>query len=82
MIFLQKNTTNKVVLTLTENSRLSNPFYLFEFTNEFQNYPLDNPPIYFTTPDLSNATIRFNLFDIELEFNWYNKWWYISCNES
>lgn len=66
MIFLQKNTTNKVVLTLTENSRLSNPFYLFEFTNEFQNYPLDNPPIYFTTPDLSNATIRFNLFDIEL----------------
>lgn len=65
MIFLQKNTVNKVVLTLSENSRLASPFYLFELTNEFQTYPYATP-IYYTTPDTSSATIRFNLFDFEL----------------
>lgn len=65
MIFLQKDTVNKVVLTLSESSRLSSANYLFEFISDFQLYPY-NTPIYYTTPDTSNATLRFNLFEIEL----------------
>ena len=35
MIVLQKATTNEdIVFTLTENSTLSNPYYLFEFISE------------------------------------------------
>lgn len=61
MIYITKNTTNKVVLTLSENSSLTNPYYLFVFTNEYN----DNPnSIYFTAPDASLATNRYNLFNI------------------
>jgi hypothetical protein len=61
MIFIEKNTTNNFVLTLTENSRLTNPFYLFEFENEFN---LELQPLYFTTTDLSNYTNRYNQFEL------------------
>ena len=62
MIFIEKNTINKFVLTLTESSKLSNPFYLFEFKSD------SNPsqqPIYFTTNDESLSTCRYNLFTLE-----------------
>lgn len=62
MIFIEKNKINKFVLTLTESSKLSNPFYLFEFKADF------NPtkePIYFTTPDESLSTCRYNLFTLD-----------------
>jgi hypothetical protein len=63
MIFLNRDTVNRVVLTLTESSTLSSPNYLFEFTNEFV---VNSTPIYFTTPDISTVTSRYNLFEIEL----------------
>lgn len=62
MIYIQKNTTNNVVLTLTEKSNLVNPNYLFEFTNQFNDNPVT---IYYTTTDASLAKQRYNLFNIE-----------------
>ena len=61
MIYIVKNQNNKVVLTLCESSRLTNPFYLFEFTNE---YILGSEPILFSTPNLSTSTNRYDLFNI------------------
>jgi hypothetical protein len=65
MIYLKQETINRVVLTLTESSALSNPFYLFQFTKDLQTYP-NQEVIYFTTDDLSSVTSRYNLFEIEL----------------
>lgn len=62
MIYIEKNNINRVVLTLTETSTLSNPNYLFVFDNEFNN---PSNPIYFTTPDLSTYPNRYNLFNID-----------------
>lgn len=62
MIFLNKNTTNQIVLTLTESSRLNSPNYLFIFQNEFDLTQTDIP---FTTPDKSGYTDRYNLFEIK-----------------
>ena len=62
MIYIEKNRINKFVLTLTESSKLANPFYLFEFKSD------SNPsqePIYFTTNDESLSTCRYNLFTLE-----------------
>jgi hypothetical protein len=62
MIYIEKNTINKFVLTLTESSQLVDPFYLFQFNADF------NPakePIYFTTLDESLSTCRYNLFTLE-----------------
>lgn len=61
MIYINKDETNKVVLTLSENSSLSSPYYLFKFVNEFNSSP---QPIYFTTPDLSINPNRYNLFTL------------------
>ena len=62
MIYLERNTINKVVLTLSETSTLVSPYYLFQFIPEFT----EKDSILFTTDDLSPATFRYNLFDIEL----------------
>ena len=35
MIYLEKDSVNTFVLTLTETSTISNPYYLFVFQNEF-----------------------------------------------
>lgn len=59
MIYLQKNSTNNFVLTLSESSRISDPFYLFQFRNE---YELNSEPFYFTTPDISSYPCRYNQF--------------------
>lgn len=56
-----KGVTNKVVLTLTEKSKLNSPYYLFIFENEFD---LETNPIPFTTSDISFSTNRYNLFEI------------------
>jgi hypothetical protein len=63
MIFIERNTTNEVVLTLTEKVTIPNPFFIFSFQHlatldEYQ------PLIYFTTLDLSNYIDRYNLFEI------------------
>lgn len=63
MIYIVRNTTNEVVLTLTEEVTIPNPFFIFSFQplatlNEYQ------PLIYFTTLDLSNYCNRYNLFEL------------------
>jgi len=63
MIFLDKDTINKVVLTLTESSTLSNPSYLFVFENDWD---IDETStVNFTTPNASLFTERYDLFTIE-----------------
>ena len=37
MILINKNTTNKVILTLSEKTTLTNAKYLFEVTNDMSN---------------------------------------------
>jgi hypothetical protein len=59
MIYIDKGQANNIVLTLTENSTLSNPYYLFVFENE---YETDVEPIELHLTDTSTATNRYNLF--------------------
>ena len=61
MIFIIKNQLNKIVLTLCETSKLTNPYYLFEFTNEFI---LDAQPFYYATPNISTSKNRYDLFNL------------------
>ncbi len=59
MIYIEKSTVNNIVLTLTEKSLLTSPFYLFKFVNE---YNLTAEPIWWTTPDVSDYNNRYNQF--------------------
>jgi hypothetical protein len=59
MIYIDKGEVNSIVLTLTEVSTLSNPYYLFVFENEMD---ITDAPILFTTADISTWKERFNLF--------------------
>lgn len=61
MIYLEKDSTNSFVLTLTEVTTLSNAYYLFEFEDEFNTTP---NPIYWQGADTSLWPSRFNLFTI------------------
>lgn len=61
MIYIVRNTTNQVCLTLTESVTISNPYFIFSFQ------PLTTLDqlatiIYFTTPDISQYCNRYNLF--------------------
>lgn len=62
MIYIKRNTINKFPLTLTESSTLVDPFYLFEFTNEFN---ATAKSIYFIADDESLSPNRYNLFTLE-----------------
>jgi len=55
-----KNSTNNVIVTLTENSTVVNPIYLFIFTNQ-----TSNVPYYFISTDSSNYKTRYNKFSIK-----------------
>ena len=55
---------NNVVLTLTEASRLTDPYYLFEFTNE---YILGSESLYYSFPDISSFPNRYNQFEMDLD---------------
>jgi hypothetical protein len=59
MIYIDKGEVNSIVLTLTEVSTLSTPYYLFVFENEMDT---TDAPILFTTLDTSTWKERFNLF--------------------
>jgi hypothetical protein len=61
MIYLEKDSTNSFVLTLTEVTTLSNAYYLFEFQDEFNT---TSSPIYWEGTDTSVYPSRFNLFTI------------------
>jgi len=59
MIFLNKNQSNTVILTLTDKSRLLTPTYIFELTND-----TDKNEVIFSAPDLSTFKCKYNRFDI------------------
>lgn len=61
-IYLKKDFINRVVLTLSESSTLSNPNYLFVFENV---YNKSSVPVHYSSTDLSFNTCRYNLFEIE-----------------
>lgn len=59
MIKLEKNSTNTVVLTLSEKTTITNPYYLFEFTSD-----QTNEVKYIIPTDISVNKIRYNEFEI------------------
>jgi len=62
MIYLEKDSVNSFVLTLTEVTTIPNALYLFEFEDEFNTAP---DPIYWSGPDTSPWPSRYNLFTID-----------------
>jgi hypothetical protein len=66
MIYLDKGQKNTFALTLTENSTLLTPTWLFVFENEFNKESL---PIYWVGVDTSPYVNRYNLFTLEEGFD-------------
>lgn len=58
MILINKNTTNKVILTLSEKTTLTNAKYLFEVIND-----MSNTVKCFIAADISTNKLRYNEFD-------------------
>ena len=50
MLIINKNTTQTIVLTLTEKSTLTSPYYLFSFTND-----ITQNTVNFLAADVSTA---------------------------
>lgn len=60
MIYLKRNQTNDVVLTLAEKNTITgSTFYLFSFVNDNTNVEK-----LFTAPDISDSTTKYNEFNI------------------
>lgn len=62
MIYLEKDSVNTFVLTLTETSTISNPYYLFLFQNEFNK---DSQGFQWMGTDTSDYIERYNLFELK-----------------
>jgi hypothetical protein len=62
MIYLDKGELNTFALTLTENSTIQSPTWLFVFENEFNTA---SQPIYWVGIDTSPYVNRYNLFTLE-----------------
>lgn len=62
MIYIEKDKENKIVLTLSESSRLGNAHYLFIFKNEYNGTSIEIP---YTTDDESPNGMRYNIFQLE-----------------
>lgn len=60
MILIQQNTSNTVILTLTEKCTLANPYFLFIFTND-----LSREKVAFNCTDISSYKDRYNKFIIQ-----------------
>jgi len=61
MIYIQQAGINNIILTLSEKSLLTDPFYLFVFQNE---YEIDSPLIKWATDDISYYKNRYNQFQL------------------
>ena len=61
MIYIEKDTTNTFVLTLTEESTEANPVWLFKFIWETD---LDASPVYWIGTDTSLYDYRYNYFTL------------------
>jgi len=59
MIYIEKDKRNRIVLTLTEDTTISNPYYLFVFQNEFNK---ESAPFYWVGTDTSEYKERYNFF--------------------
>lgn len=64
MFYLTQGQANTVILTLTEKSVLTNPYYLFCITNDQL-----NSPSYFIASDTSIYKDRYNQFSITEKSN-------------
>jgi hypothetical protein len=62
VIYINKDEVNNIVLTLSEVSTLTNPYYLFVFQNEMNP---ESTPILFSTADISAYPERFNQFELD-----------------
>ena len=58
MILINKNTTNTVILTLSEKTTLTNAKYLFEVIND-----MSNEVKCFIAADISTNKLRYNEFE-------------------
>lgn len=65
MIYAYKNVPTKIALTLTQNSKLVDPFYLFEFIQEGTT---ERIAFYKHYLDESAHPERCNIFDMTLDF--------------
>ena len=63
MIYIEKNISTNIALTLTESSRLAVPYYLFHFVNE-----INKSETFATFEDISGYPERFNLFAMQLDY--------------
>lgn len=63
MIYIEKNISTNIALTLTESSRLAVPYYLFHFVNE-----INKTETFATFEDISGYPERFNLFTMQLDY--------------
>lgn len=61
MIYLNKSTTNPVVVTLNEKTTIINPYYLWEIIDSDTNLKY-----YFTGDDFSTAPYNYNLFSFSV----------------
>jgi hypothetical protein len=59
MITITRGTTNQIILTLTEKVSISNPVFLFEFTND-----QTRQAYCFIAADVSLFTYRYNAFQV------------------
>jgi len=57
MIYINKNSANTTVLTLTEKVSINNPYFLFTLTSKE-----GNEEVSFISQDISSATTRYNKF--------------------
>lgn len=60
-IVINKGELNRVVATVSERSKLVDPYYLFVFTSKFS---MDDVTTVTSVLDVSSYPIRFNLFEI------------------
>jgi hypothetical protein len=67
MIHLTKGETNTIVMTLTEKQLLTNPNYLFVFTNRSSNNAIKF--VVLNTSDVSQYKDRYNEFSIVTNTN-------------
>jgi len=66
MICLEQNKENIIALTLSENSTLESPNFLFEFKND-----ADLSLLYFVSEDINPCSCRYNRFIITLSGSTY-----------
>jgi hypothetical protein len=59
---INKNALNTVIVTASERSELTNPYYLIVFTNKFNTSGNQNTSV--SVMDSATPNIRYNMFEI------------------